>query len=261
MIETLGVEMLEGRSFSREYGADSSKIIFNETAIEIMGFDDPIGKKIRLWDEYDMEIIGVVKDFHFQSLHEEMNPLFFRLDEELSWNIIARLERGKEKEALASLTSFYNSFNPGFTLSYDFIDEEYAELYEAEMLVGSLSKYFAGLAILISCLGLLGLAAYTADRKKKEIGIRKVLGASVQQIILLLTRDFTQLVGISLLVGLPIAYVLTRNWLDQFAYKISLSPWFFLLAGILTLGIAWLTVSSQAYRSAQVDPQECLRSE
>ncbi|MEM6634087.1 MAG: ABC transporter permease [Bacteroidota bacterium] len=261
MIEILGVEMLEGRSFSEDYGADSSKIIFNETAIEIMGFEDPIGKKIRLWDEYDMEIIGVVKDFHFQSMHEEMNPLFFRLDQDISWNIIARLDPGKEKEALAALSTFYSSFNPGFTLAYKFIDEEYANLYEAEMLVGTLSRYFAGLAILISCLGLLGLAAYTADRKKKEIGIRKVLGASVQQIILLLTRDFTQLVSISLLLGLPIAYYLTHSWLDQFAYKISLSPWFFLVAGILTLGIAWLTVSTQAYRSANVDPQECLRSE
>ena len=261
LLETIGVELAEGRFFSKDYGADSSKIIFNEKAIEIMGFEDPIGKKITLWEEYELEIIGVVKDFHFQSLHESMNPLFFKLDTELPWNIMARLEKGREKEAIDNLTAFYESYNPGFSLDFEFIDEQYAQQYKAEQLVGTLSKYFAGFAILISCLGLLGLAAYTADRKKKEIGIRKVLGASTQQIVLLLTGDFTRLVLISILIGLPLSYFLTHNWLEQFAYKIELGGWFFFLAGLLTLFISWLTVSSQAYRSAQIDPQECLKSE
>ena len=261
LLETIGVELVEGRFFSKDFGADSSKIIFNETAIDIMGYEDPIGKKITLWDDYEMEIIGVVKDFHFQSLHESMNPLFFWLDPDLPWNIMARLEKGREKEALDNLTAFYEGFNPGFSLDFEFIDEQYARQYKAEQLVGTLSKYFAGFAILISCLGLLGLAAFTADRKKKEIGIRKVLGASTQQIVLLLTGDFTRLVIISILIGLPLSYFLTQNWLEQFAYKIDLSLGFFAAAGILTLLISWLTVSSQAYRSAQIDPQECLKSE
>ena len=261
LLETIGVELVEGRFFSKDFGADSSKIIFNETAIDIMGYEDPIGKKITLWDDYEMEIIGVVKDFHFQSLHESMNPLFFWLDPDLPWNIMARLEKGREKEALDNLTTFYEGFNPGFSLDFEFIDEQYARQYKAEQLVGTLSKYFAGFAILISCLGLLGLAAFTADRKKKEIGIRKVLGASTQQIVLLLTGDFTRLVIISILIGLPLSYFLTQNWLEQFAYKIDLSLGFFAAAGILTLLISWLTVSSQAYRSAQIDPQECLKSE
>lgn len=261
LLETIGVELKEGRSFSREYGADSSKIIFNERAVEIMNMEDPIGKKIRLWEEYDMEIIGVVKDFHFQSLREGMKPLFFMLNPENSWNIMVRMEPGKSKEALASLRNFYESFNPGFTFDYYFMNEEYAEQYEAEQRVASLSRYFAGLAILISCLGLFGLAAFTADRKKKEIGIRKVLGATVTNIVILLTRNFTQLVLVSIMIGLPVAYFLTRRWLDEFAYRIDLSLMFFVLASGLVLLISWLTVSFQAFRAANISPKECIRNE
>ena len=261
MLETIGVQLKDGRFFSREYGADSTKILFNERAIEIMGMEDPVGKKIRLWDEYDMEIIGVVEDFHFQSLHEEMNPLFFRLDPENTWLVMAKLAAGHEKEGIAQLSGFYESFNPGFTFDFDFVDEQYALMYAAEQRVASLSRYFAGIAILISCLGLLGLAAFTADRKKKEIGIRKVLGATAGNIIVLLTRDFTRLVLVALVIGLPVSYFMIHNWLQRFAYKIDLNPWFFLGAGALVLAISWITVSSQAIRSATINPKECLREE
>lgn len=261
MLETMGVELKEGRFFSEEYGADTSKIIFNERAVEILGFDEPIGKKIRLWDEYDLEIVGVVKDFHFQSLHEEMNPLFFRLAPGETWTVMARLKRGEEQPALNNLQILYEDFNPGFSFDYQFLDEEYALQYEAEQRVSTLSKYFAGFAVLISCLGLFGLAAFTADRKRKEIGIRKVLGAGVGNIVLMLTRDFTRLVLVSILIGLPVAYYLTSNWLQRFAYRIDLNLWFFALAGLLVLLIAWMTVSSQAFRSAQLNPTDCLRDE
>ena len=261
LIETIGVEMKEGRTFSKEYGADSSKIIFNERAIEIMGMQDPIGKKVRLWDEYDMEIIGVVKDFHFQSLHEGMNPLFFRLLPDQTWYMMARLESGREKEAISGLKNFYERFNAGFTFDFEFSDEQYAQQYAAEQRVASLSRYFAGFAILISCLGLFGLAAFTADRKKKEIGIRKVLGATVSNIVLLLTKDFTRLVLISILIGLPVAFWVTSNWLERFEYRIELSAWLFIFTGFLVLFISWVTVSSQALRSATVNPKDCLRDE
>jgi putative ABC transport system permease protein len=261
MLETMGVELVEGRTFSREYGADTSKIIFNEQAIRIMGMEDPIGKTITLWDEYPMEIIGVVKDFHFQSLHENVEPLFFRLDPETTWTVMARLEAGREREAIAGLQSFYEDFNPGFSFDYKFLDEDYARQYEAEQRVSTLSKYFAGFAVLISCLGLFGLAAFTADRKRKEIGIRKVLGASVANIVLLLTRDFTRLVLAAILIGLPAAYLLTSRWLDRFAYHIDLNAGFFFFAGMAVLLIAWMTVSSQAFRSANVNPTDCLRDE
>lgn len=261
LLETIGVELKEGRFFSREYGADSTKIIFNEKAIEIMGLENPIGQKIRLWDEYDLEIIGVVKDFHFQSLHSGMNPLFFWYSPENTWNIMAKLEAGREKEAISNLKNFYESFNPGFSFNYEFMDEQYARLYAAEQRVASLSRYFAGFAILISCLGLFGLATFTADRRKKEIGIRKVLGATVMNIVLLLTQDFTRLVLVSILIGLPVAYYITGNWLERFAYRIDLNVWFFVLAGFLVMFISWLTVSSQAFRSAHINPKDCLRDE
>lgn len=260
LLETINVEFKAGRSFSSEFGSDSSKIIFNEKAIEVMQMEDPIGKKIRLWEEYDMEIIGVVKDFHFQSLHEDIKPLFFRLAD-YTWISMARIEAGQEQIALKNLKKLYETFNPGFPFDFEFMDQQYAEMYEAEQRVATLSRYFAGFAILISCLGLFGLASFTADRRKKEIGIRKVLGASVQNIIVLLTKDFTRLVGISIILGIPTAFLLSRNWLDRFAYRIDLNIWFFLTAGLLVLLIAWLTVSSQAFRSARTNPKECLRYE
>lgn len=261
LIETLGVELLQGRSFSEEFGADSSKIIFNEAAIRVMNLEDPIGKTIRLWDRYDMEIIGVVKDFHFQSLHEQVNPLFFRLRPTNTWNIMIRLEAGREKETLAALDDFYKDFNPGFTLDYQFQDQEYAKLYAAEQRVASLSFSFATMAILISCLGLFGLAAFTAERRVKEIGIRKVMGSSATNIVLLLSADFTKMVMISIAVGLPISYWLLAQWLSRFAFHIDLSAIYFVAAGAIALFTAWLTVASQAIKAANINPARCLRDQ
>jgi ABC-type antimicrobial peptide transport system permease subunit len=261
LLEAINIKLKEGRYFSKEFGADSTKIIFNEAAIKVMGLEDPIGQTIRLWEEYDMEIIGVVEDFHFQSLHEPVNPVFFRLNPENAWVVMASFEPGKEKEAIAGLQNLHDKFNPGFEFDYSFQDEDYARLYSAEQRVATLASYFAGFAILISCLGLFGLAAFTADRKKKEIGIRKVLGASVMNIITLLTKDFTRLVFVSILIGLPIAWYIASDWLGKFAFRIELSPWFFLIAGVLVLLISWLTVSSQAFSSAMVNPKDCLKDE
>ncbi|MEM1121960.1 MAG: FtsX-like permease family protein, partial [Bacteroidota bacterium] len=261
LLETIGVQFKEGRAFSRDYGADTSKIIFNETAIKAMGLENPIGQVIRLWDEHDLEIIGVVEDFHFQSLHEPVNPAFFRLQPDNAWMVMASVEAGQEKTALAGLKTAYDKFNSGFEFDYQFLDDEYARFYQAEQRVASLSGYFAGFAILISCLGLFGLAAFTADRKKKEIGIRKVLGASVMNIVTLLTKDFTRLVLVSILLGLPIAYYISKDWLTRFTYRIDLSVWFFAVAGMLVLLIAWVTVSSQAFTSAMINPKDCLADE
>jgi putative ABC transport system permease protein len=261
LIETLGVEMAEGRAYSKEYGADSTKIIFNEAAIRVMNLKDPIGKKIRLWDEHDLEIVGVVKDFHFQSLHDVVNPLFFRLSPRNTWTVMARLEAGKEKEALASLADFYKTYNPGFTFEYQFQDDEYNELYATEQRVSTLSAYFASIAIIISCLGLFGLAAFTAERRIKEIGIRKALGSSSSNIVILLSGDFTKMVLVSIGLGLPVAWWFATQWLKRFAFHIELSPWYFVFAGMIALCIAWLTVASQAIRASRVNPVKCLRNE
>lgn len=261
LLETLGVELAQGRFYSEDYGTDTSKIIFNETAIRIMNMKDPIGQKIKLWGQYDLEIIGVVKDFHYQSLHEAVNPLFFRLAPQNTWTIMARLEGGKEKETLERLRDFYRQYNPGFTFDYRFQDQEYAKQYESEQRVATLSGYFASIAILISCLGLFGLATFTAERRLKEIGIRKALGSSSANIVMLLSGDFTRLVFLSIMIGIPVSYWLLDNWLKRFAFHIALEAWYFIAAGLIALLIAGLTVSFQAIKASRVNPVKCLRTE
>jgi putative ABC transport system permease protein len=261
MLETLGIELSEGRFFSEEFSTDTSKIIFNEAAIRVMQLENPVGQKIKLWGEHNLEIIGVVRDFHFQSLHDAVNPLFFRLNPENTWTVMVRLEGGKEKETLATLTQFYKNYNPGFTFDYKFQDQEYARQYESEQRVATLSGYFASMAILISCLGLFGLATFTAERRLKEIGIRKALGSSSTNIVLLLSSDFTKMVLLSIAIGIPVSYLLLDYWLQRFAFHIELEAGYFIAAGLIALIIAWLTVASQAIRAAGVNPVKCLRNE
>jgi putative ABC transport system permease protein len=261
LLETLGVELKEGRFYQEGNAADTNKIIFNEAAIRVMNMDEPIGKKIKLWEQYDLEIVGVVKDFHFQSLHEAVTPLFFRLNPRNTWNVMVRLEGGKEKETLDRLSAFYKNYNPGFNLEYKFQDDEYARQYEAEQRVATLSGYFASIAIIISCLGLFGLAAFTAERRLKEIGIRKALGSSSTNIVMLLSGDFTKMVLLSILIGLPVAYWFLDKWLQRFAFHIDLELWYFVAAGLVALFISWITVASQAIKAATINPVKCLRTE
>jgi putative ABC transport system permease protein len=171
------------------------------------------------------------------------------------------LEGGKEKETIESLTKLYTTFNPGFTFDYKFQDEDYARMYRSEQRVASLSGYFAGFAVLISCLGLFGLAAFTAERRQKEIGIRKALGSSASNIVLLLSGDFTKMVLISIALGLPVSYWLLSQWLEKFAFHIELEVWYFVAAGSMALFVAWITVASQAIKAATINPVKCLRTE
>lgn len=260
-IETMKMEIVEGRDFSSAVASDSMKVIFNETAIKIMGLNDPIGQQINFWDEEDYEIVGVVKDFHFQSLHDEVKPLFFMLGANNTSNIMARLEAGKEKETIDRLNEFYTQYNPGFVLDFNFLDEQFQRQYSAEQRIATLSQYFAGFAILISCLGLFGLAAFTAERRIKEIGIRKALGSSVANIIMLLSRDFAQLVVLAIVIAIPISYYLISIWLERFAFRIELGYWLFILSSVVALIIAMAAVGSQAIKAAKVNPARCLRSE
>ena len=206
-------------------------------------------------------VVGNSSQCSYPGVFLVLNPLFMMLDPDNTWNVMMRIEAGREKEVIAAVRNFYESFNPGFTFDFDFLDDEYAKLYSAEQRVATLSKYFAGFAIVISCLGLFGLAAFTAERRLKEIGIRKTLGSSSFNIVYLLSKDFTRLVFISILIALPISYFLVRNWMDQFAYKAELNLWIFLGAGLTALLIAWLTISTQATRAASVNPVDCLRDE
>ncbi len=260
MMALLGIEMKAGRGFSEAFGADTTKIIFNEAAIEFMGLTDPIGKIVKLYGE-DKEIIGIAKDFHFESFHEQVKPLFFRLTPRFTTNVMAKIEAGKEKETMKNLRQFYQAFNPGFPFDYKFLDEEYQALYAAEKRVAILSRYFAILAVLISCLGLFGLAAFTAERRIKEIGIRKILGSSEIGIFYLLSGDFTKMVLVAILIALPLSYHLTRQWLENFAFHIDLEWWLFASSGVLALLIAWLTVGIHTFKAARANPVECLKDE
>jgi putative ABC transport system permease protein len=260
LIETLGIELLQGRGFSKEFGLDTASVIFNETAISAMGLTDPIGKTVWHYTG-NKKIIGVVKDFNLISLHTKVEPALFLFNPEETHFIMAKLQKGKELETIANIESVFQSFNPGYPFEPKFVDQDYLALYNSEKRVASLSGYFAGLAVLISCLGLFGLATFTTARRVKEIGIRKVLGSSVGNIVYLLTIDFSKMVFIAILIALPISYFVGSSWLDNFAYSISLEWWFFVGAGILALIVAWLTVSIQTLKAARANPVDSLMDE
>jgi putative ABC transport system permease protein len=175
--------------------------------------------------------------------------------------VMIKLGAGNQNETIAKVEQLYKNTNPGFAFEYRFLDEQYQQQYVAEQRVSTLSRYFAGLAVIISCLGLFGLAAFTAERRLKEIGIRKVLGSTEFGIISLLSADFTRIVFVAIVIATPISYFLTKSWLDEFAFRIDLTWWYFALAGILALVIAWLTVGAQALKAARINPVKCLRDE
>ena len=230
-LKTMGLHLAEGRDFSKAFN-DSSSLLLNETAVRKIGLQNPIGKTIR-WGRHDGTIIGVIKDFHFNSLHEAIEPLAIRLDENWNWGtILVRIKAGETKQALAGLEKICKDLNPEFPFTYQFSDLQYAKLYKSEQVVSKLSNYFAFLAIFISCLGLFGLAMFTAEQRNKEIGIRKVLGASSKNIVTLLSSNFLKPVFISLVIAFPVAWLAVQKWLQGFAYKIHISWWIFLIAGL-----------------------------
>jgi len=260
MTRTLGMTFKEGRAFSRDYPSDSSGVIFNEAAIQFMGMKNPIGKQVVVWDQ-KMNIVGVVRDFHFQSLHEKVKPAMILLKPEYAYRMIIKLAADKERPAIAGLERLYRQFNPGWAFGYTFMDETYQNIYTAEKRVSTLSRYFAGLAILISCLGLFGLAAFTAQRRNKEIGIRKVLGASVSGVVALLSGDFLKLIGLAILVAFPLAWWISNQWLKGFAYHIQINAGIFILAAAFIIVLAFLTISFQSIKAALASPVKSLRSE
>ncbi|HRX10741.1 MAG TPA: ABC transporter permease [Draconibacterium sp.] len=260
MLELLGVEMKSGRSFSSDFGNEENKIIINEAGIDVMGLTDPVGKTFNLWGS-DYEIIGIAKDFNFQSFHENVKPFFFRYRPKEAEKILIKIEPGREKATIENVRKLYESFSPGYVFNYSFLSDEYQRQYLAEQRISVLSKYFAGLAILISCLGLFAMSTFTAERRTKEMGIRKVMGSNEIGIAKLLSGEFSRVVTVAIVIAIPIAYLATHSWLESFAYKTSLSWWIFALAGLITLGITLLTVSFQSWRAATRNPVEALRYE
>ncbi len=258
-IDVFDVPLKEG-SYYREGSTDTLNIVLNEKAVEIMGIKDPIGKSIQLWRK-PRQIIGVLKDFHNRSLYEPIQPAVFLLEPDNAGNMFVKLKSGRTKEALASLHTGFTETLPNLPLHYDFVDEEYAAEYKSETLTGTLAYYFAIISILISCLGLFGLATFMAKQRTKEIGIRKVLGASVTSIITLVSKDLMKLVLLAVLIASPVAYYFMGTWLQGFAYKIQIHWSVFVITGGFAILITLLTVGWQSIKSANADPVKSLRTE
>jgi putative ABC transport system permease protein len=261
--ETLDIEVISGRIFSREYGADATEsFVISEAAARTLGLDEPIG--IRLITQYDWlegTIIGVVNDVHFQSLHSGTEPLIFSMRPHWYYRIPVRIRPENIAGTMGFLESSWNEVAPEWPFQYSFVDQDYENLYRAELRLSKVIWYFTGLAIFIACLGLFALASFTIERRTKEIGVRKVLGAPVGSIVYQLSRDFTKLVVAANIIAWPVAYYFVERWLQNFAYRIDVGPVIFLMAAGVSLLIAFLTVSYQSIKAAMVNPVESLRYE
>jgi putative ABC transport system permease protein len=260
-VQAMKLNLAAGRDYSKDFPTDSVGYLINEAALAVIGYKNPIGQPLTFWGKKG-KIIGVLKDFHFNSLHEEIKPLVIRFGEQEGFgNAVIRTKPGQTKQALASLQKVYRELNPNFAFDYTFSDAEYQALYQNEQVVGKLSNGFAFLAIFISCLGLLGLAMFTAEQRFKEIGIRKVLGASVVSLFASLSKEFIVLVVIALLIAAPLSYFGMHKWLENYQYKTDISWWVFALSALIAIAIALATVSFQTLKAALVNPVRSLRSE
>ncbi len=265
-IKTLGMEIIKGRNFSKEFGADSSAIIINETTEKILGYADPLGKKIFTLDEHDPSktisytIVAVVKNFNFESLRKNIGPLCMRLGYN-KWATSFKVSTGDVQTLVKKIESKWIAMAPGMPFSYQFLDDAFDNMYRSEQRVGKIALLFAILTILIACLGLFGLATYMAEQRIKEIGVRKVLGATVGNITTMLSKDFIKLVLIATVIAFPVAWWAMNRWLQEFAFRVNISWWVFVLAGFLAVLIAVLTVSSQAIKAAIANPVKSLKAE
>jgi putative ABC transport system permease protein len=263
-LENMNMEMLEGRFFSREFGSDSTAIIINETAAKLTGFDNPVGRNVYNsngpGDMTTYHIIGVIKNFNYASLKQNVGALSLRLGDN-SWVTAFRFNTNDITNLVDVIEKKYKAVAPGMPFNYSFLDESFDNMYRQEQRVGSVAITFAFLAIIIACLGLLGLATYIAEQRRKEIGVRKVLGASVANIVKMLSIDFIKLVLIAFLIATPIAWWFMNEWLQDFAYRINLSWWIFAMTGVLALIVALTTLSFQAIKAALSNPIKSLRTE
>lgn len=259
--KVFNIPMLEGRGFSEGETSDEyEEIIINEQAVKVMGIESPIGKEISLGRKPG-RIVGVVKDFHFMSIHEKIEPLIIRHDIKKFYNMYVQYSNDRVEPVISFIKEKYAELGSRFGLTYDFFDENYDTMYRTEQRIEAVVKSFTYLAIIISCLGLLGLSAFMAQQRKKEIGIRKVLGASLFKITGIITKEFLILVGISNLIAWPIAFFIVKKWLENFAYHTDLGPGIFLFASVIAIFTAFLTVGYQALKAGKTDPVDSLRNE
>jgi putative ABC transport system permease protein len=263
-ISQFELKLLAGRAFSLDFATDSTEaMVINETAVKLFGYSAPeeaIGRNFKQWGR-EGKIIGVIKDFHFRSLQQDISPLTMRLESGSTDIIAVKVSPQNIQQTLASIENKWQTIMPDKPFSYYFLDEFFNQQYQGEERFGNLFLNFAALAILISCLGLLGLAAYSTLQRRREIGIRKVLGSSVAGVVNLLSIDFIKLVIIAFIIAAPLAWFAMHYWLEDFAYKISIQWWMFALAGLSALLIALLTVSFHAIKASITNPVKSLRTE
>ncbi|MDX1627988.1 MAG: FtsX-like permease family protein, partial [Fulvivirga sp.] len=267
--ETMGLEIVEGRGFSEDYN-DSLAVVINQKTVELLDVDSPIGMKLRHTTPGDTpvyrmyEVVGIVKDFHYMTLKDEISP-FILLSNEGAFNfngfVSVKVQSGEIAQAIDLIETKWNTMVPGEPLKYRFLDQELYDQYKTEANSGKIFGIFAGLAIIIACVGLFGLAAYMAGLRTKEIGVRKVMGASVARIVFLLSADFTKLILIALVIAIPLSWYFMEQWLSGFVYRTNIPVWIYLIAGVVALLIAWITVSYQTIKAAIVNPVNSLRNE
>ncbi len=261
-LRTMGIQISEGRNFSKDFPTDSSGIVINEAMVRELGWSgtNPIGKSIVRSGQHEFKVVGVVKDFNYASLKEKVAPLMMMLGGNFG-GLIVKIKTDNVKGLLVDLKKQWNAFNPDGPFSYNFLDDNFAKLYASEERTQKIFSAFAILAIIIASLGLFGLSAFIIEQRTKEIGIRKVLGASVQNVLLLVSKEFLLLVGIAFIISIPVTWWAMHTWLQDFAYRINIEWWVFLIAGAAAILIALLTVSFQALKAAIANPVKSLRTE
>ncbi len=260
LLEMLNIELKQGRSFSPEFATDTLNYLVNEEAAKLMNVDNPIGKSMSFWGDEGGRIVGVVKNFHFTSLHNPITPMIIRCRPAETWLSYVKTMPGRTQDAIAHMEKVHRQFS-SLPFTYHFLDEAIEKGYRDEQKVQQLSGIFAALAIMISCLGLFGLAMFTANQRIKEIAVRKVLGANISGLFRLLSKDFIKLVGVALLIAVPVSWYVMNDWIQSFAFHITIQWWMFVLAGAILLFIALLTVSYQTLKIATTNPAKSLRTE
>jgi putative ABC transport system permease protein len=266
-VKTLGMKIIDGRDFDRNFLSDSSAVILNQAAVRAFGYtDDPVGKKIQTFQDAKLKtfrtstIIGVVEDFHYESLRTAIGPLALFIEPSRGF-VSFRFKSQDTREVISMIEEHWKKLGPGLPFDYTFLDEDFGRMYSAEERLGEIFTVFAVLAIIIACLGLFALTAFTAEQRTKEIGIRKVLGASVSGIVVLLSKEFGKLILIAFVVATPVAWYGIDQWLQSYQYKTEIGVLVYLIAGLSAFGIAWLTMSFQSIRAALTNPIKALRSE
>nr|WP_247666505.1 ABC transporter permease [Aquimarina sp. MMG015] len=263
-IKTMGMELIAGRNFSRSFGTDSTAIILNEKAVALTGFKDPIGKKLYKTTDTKEKIIytiiGVVKNFNFESLRHDVGPLSLRLGDN-NWRTAYRFNTSDVESSISKIRNKYETTSSELAFTYSFLDDSFLDMYQQEKRIGTIALIFTVLAVIIAALGLFGLATYIAEQRTKEIGIRKVLGASTAIIVKILSRDFIKLIVFAFCIATPIAWWFMSSWLRDFAFRIQLNWWVFALTGIITLLVAIITLSFQTIKAAIANPTKSLKTE